>query len=313
MGLFDWFKRRRSGDASPPSPASSRAAEDSEAKAAERVEQALERIQQKDLEGARRLLLGIIALAPRDYVNQFEADGKLHIKFWSLPDFLGYVAWMQAGGQPRDVVWLKNAYPRAYYYLGYLHIELGQFDTAVQVLDQGLRLDPGNPKLSNEKAQALVRLKRFPEALEVYEQVLARDGYVNPTDKAFSFRGKGFVLIELGDLDGAERAFRESLEYEPDSQMAAQELEYIQQLRARSGGAGGMDISEEEFQMWYQGYQLSLSMDGKQSNWNDDIDDLARSIGALTEAEIAKARTDFHQAILNRIKMRIAMERRHGS
>src|SRR5262249_8925546 len=153
-----------------------------------------------------------------------------------LSDFLDYVTWMQAASQPRNLVWIKNAYPRAYYYLGYLHIELGQFDKAVEFLDQGLRLDPGNPKISNEKAQALVRLKRFPQALEIYEQVLARDGYVSQKDKAFSFRGKGFVLIELGDLDGAERAFRESLEYEPDSRMAAQELEYIQQLRARSGG-----------------------------------------------------------------------------
>ena len=46
----------------------------------------------------------------------------------------------------------------------------------------------------------------------------------------------------------------------------------------------------------------------KQSHWNADIDQIARGTGALTEKEIEAAQTDMHQAILNRIKLRLVME-----
>jgi hypothetical protein len=57
---------------------------------------------------------------------------------------------------------------------------------------------------------------------------------------------------------------------------------------------------------------MALSMSGKESGWNDDIDGLARQVGALTDEEIEAARTDFNQAVVNRIKMRVAMSRMEG-
>jgi Flp pilus assembly protein TadD len=45
-------------------------------------------------------------------------------------------------------------------------------------------------------------------------------------------RGRGFVLTELGRLDEAEAAYRESLKIEPDSERAKNELQYIARLKA---------------------------------------------------------------------------------
>ena len=47
-----------------------------------------------------------------------------------------------------------------------------------------------------------------------------------------SLRGLGFSLIELKQLDEAEKAFQESLQIEPENKLAQNELAYIQQLRS---------------------------------------------------------------------------------
>ena len=54
--------------------------------------------------------------------------------------------------------------------------------------------------------------------------------------KPLILRGIGFSLTELGDLDGAQRAYEDSLKLEPSSELAKKELRYIQQLRAKRKG-----------------------------------------------------------------------------
>jgi hypothetical protein len=45
------------------------------------------------------------------------------------------------------------------------------------------------------------------------------------------------------------------------------------------------------------------------SNWNEPgFDEMTRECGALTDSEIDVAKTDLHEAVLNRIKVRLFME-----
>jgi tetratricopeptide (TPR) repeat protein len=308
MGFFDWLRRRRSGKGK----AAGEPTADREADDARLVDQAVRFIQEREPEQARQLLLSVVSRAPAQYEQQFESGGKLHIKFWDMQEFLSWVAWMKDNGPERDVVWVLSAYPRAYYYLGYLALEAGDFTGAIDFLDRGLSLEPGNAKLTCEKARALIRLKRHRDALALYTDVLTRTGFLSEPDRARALRGQGYVLIELGDLDAAEQSFRRSQDYEPDSPVANQELQSITQLRGRGGVAARLGISEEQFNVWYESYRMALSLSGKDSDWNDDIDGLARTVGALTEEEIEAARTDFNQAVINRIKMRLAMPRMEG-
>lgn len=275
--------------------------------------------------------------------------------------------------------------------MGYIYFANADYETAITFLDKGLILEPGQPNLLSEKAQCMIKLGRNQEALALFDQVLSQSGFVSPHKKAVALRGNGYVFIEEGDLDAAEKTFLESLEFEPDSMLAKNELEFIASQRNYLKEAERLGISEEEFKQWiefeltmgsavveaaedmdwndisddtngsigdlaeketestpsdsqqesldrmigfigvhrdcakeagelgiseeafkikYKSYYASLSIFGRESNWNDDIDDLARAVGALTEKEIEAARTNFHQAILNRIKLSVVMDNR---
>jgi tetratricopeptide (TPR) repeat protein len=328
MSLFDWLRGGKTGQSAggkktggPAEPAPPAGRGPNEGDDAELVNDAVRYIQQREMEQARRVLLDVItrAPAPGNYVHEFEADGKLHIKFWELTEFLAYVARMKSGEIPeRDLVWLGNAYPRAYYYLGYLEIEDRNFQAALRYLDQGLLLDPACARLKCEKAQALIRTGRQREALQAYDEVLANaGGRLASSERALALRGRGYVLIDLDRLDEAEAVFQESLKFEPDSKVARDELAYIAQVRQRrqpqndsANLAEALGISQDRFDLLYRSYEMALRMSGQLSHWNGEVDDLALRVGALTEEEIERAHRDFHQAVVNRIKLRLVMDRR---
>lgn len=225
MGLWSWLRgKSSSGQEDGPGEGPT------EANDARLVDEAVRKIQEGQLDAARALLLEVVGRTPHPYRNEFEQSGQLYIKFWDLTEFLHYTAWMQAGGRERKLVWILNAYPRACYYLGYLAIEARDYRGAVAYLDQGLALE-NNPKLKCEMAQALIHLGEQNKALALYDEVLRTPGYLSDNSRALSLRGRGYVLIDLGDLDGAEAAFRQSLELDPESGVARAELSYIEKLR----------------------------------------------------------------------------------
>lgn len=55
----------------------------------------------------------------------------------------------------------------------------------------------------------------------------------------------GLVLIEMGRLDGAEKAFHSSLEIEPGNALALNELSYIEELRAGGEPSQGEAVSSQ--------------------------------------------------------------------
>lgn len=229
MGMFDFLFGKRS------SSTSQQADSSRESKDAELVNGAIELINGRQLERAAKVLQAVLSRAPANYRHEEEKDGKLVVRFWEMGEFVAYVEWMHEQKSIREVVWINNAYPRAAYYLGYLAIEIGAFDDAIKFLDRGLQLQPTSAKLSHEKGQALLRLGRPRDALAVYELALARDVFVAPFDQAILLRGKGCALIDLGELDLAERSFQDSLKLDPESPTAQHELEYIASLRQQQG------------------------------------------------------------------------------
>jgi tetratricopeptide (TPR) repeat protein len=204
---------------------------DAESADAEHVDEALQALARGDLSSAESLLLSVIANTPRVYEHSLEAKDSLSIKFWGQQEFVHYVMWQEKHGSPRGVTWLRNAYPRAHYYMGFLCVKRKQFERAVQFLDKGMILEPTNPKFKFEKAQALLHSGRKAESLALYDEVNEIGPYVTAHDLAMARRGRGFVLIELGRLDEAEAAFKASLEIDPGNKVALHELAYIDHLR----------------------------------------------------------------------------------
>lgn len=68
------------------------------------------------------------------------------------------------------------------------------------------------------------------------------------------------------------------------------------------------DIPFELVERKYMGYLVALQAAGKSSNWNADIDQMARRKGVFNNKEIQRAHSDLHQAILNRVKLALHME-----
>lgn len=137
------------------------------------------------------------------------------------------------------VVAASDPYPSIAFLLGSYYNEVGRSTDALRVLDAGLALPGGltgqglgttRPHLASERGVALLKMRRWPEALTAYDSGLALAG-LQAKDKARMLRGRGFALIELRRLDEAESTFRESLKAEPGNALAFNELRYIAQLR----------------------------------------------------------------------------------
>lgn len=147
----------------------------------------------------------------------------------------------------RSVKAVQNPYPTIAFMLGSYYVEVGRIDDAVRVLDAGIALPDmfgtrtSVANLMNERAAALNKAERFSEALEGYEAVLERSGIAD-WQRAAALRGRGFVHIELGQLDDAEQSYQESLVHEPDNAIALNELEYIAHLRAGGETVAGQTV-----------------------------------------------------------------------
>lgn len=140
-----------------------------------------------------------------------------------------------------QTVAVNNPYPLISLYLGSYYNEIGKPQEALRVLDkgltlfavQGMALGAHRPLLISERGAALASLKRWPDALADYDEGLAIEG-LKDSDRARLYRGRGFALTELGRLDEAAQAYRDSLKLDPDNKIALGELDYIAKLR--SGG-----------------------------------------------------------------------------
>ena len=196
---------------------------------------------------------GILAVAPRTAALEAALDGAQFIVVsgdttYVLTDGPGeaLIAMMtmatdksRKGGKS---VAVANPYPAIALYLGSYYDEVGKSADALRVVDKGLtssavsdlKLGEHRPFLIAERGAALNALKRWADALANYDEGLAGEDLA-PNIRAIMDRGRGFSLTELGRLDEAEAAYRDSLKLEPGNAIAENELKYIAQLKA--GGA----------------------------------------------------------------------------
>jgi len=200
---------------------------------------------------------GIKALAP--HVAEFEAalvngkqyfpdgmlvDGRRYIPVDGRQEALMVVIKAALGvnrdsGTATQVTAVNNPYPAIGKLLATYYDEIGRMEDGIRVLDEGLALSPepdakaGQMVISllGEKGFALAALKRYPDALAVYEQGIALKD-TPPLERAILYRGKGLIMTETNRLDDAEAAYRESLKLDPGNPRAENELRYIAGLRA---------------------------------------------------------------------------------
>ena len=124
----------------------------------------------------------------------------------------------------------------ALYLTAYALNETRHTTEAVTLLQQLVELSPGNAQYAIELGFTLRASGDLAKAKAAYEQALAAAELTTDLDaakfhRAAARRGLGYLLIEAGDLDGAEAMYRKSLEDQPDSPVAKAELDFIRQQR----------------------------------------------------------------------------------
>ncbi len=247
---------------------------------AETVDQAMQQINDGNFSSARLLLSDVVTRAPEKYVYEWEEAGELYVKFWGFEAFMHYVIWQNArmpnwqnaGAPIRKVNWVPNAYPRACFHFGCLEIEAERYDAALYYLKLGKKLEPTNPLLIIELAHALVLGRNFfPDdkdltiielsvAINFYEQVHEPGPHVREEHVALALRGIGYAQIEMGWLDMATKSYKKSQGYEPDNEVAANQLEYISRILDEKRASPLLSVSK------------SANPEHEEGSRQDDID-----------------------------------------
>ncbi|HEV8618612.1 MAG TPA: tetratricopeptide repeat protein [Candidatus Udaeobacter sp.] len=154
---------------------------------------------------------------------------------------LGYLVMAAAGNNrgkgPGTARVVSATWSDAYYLKGYALIELGKTNEAKAALQHAVALSPWYSQYLNELGHVYQSEKNWPKAMEVFK--LAEDqASLSPDEiKAFELgrarRGFGYVLVELGRLDEAEKKYKQCLATDAKDAAATRELEYVRGLQAK--------------------------------------------------------------------------------
>lgn len=169
-------------------------------------------------------------------------------------------------------------------------------------------LVPQDRPPGNERESRLAELHRLTVAQD--RAAAALQELLDATEAASGTAG-GDVLQQQDGNDCEEYEEDEDSEWYDEDDEGEEEEEYDEDEEERVWTKDDIishyGITEHYFTIKYMSYGVALRASGKSSHWNDDIDALATSRGALTHREIELARTDFNQAVMNRVKLALAM------
>lgn len=127
---------------------------------------------------------------------------------------------------------------QAYFYNSYALMEIGEKADALRALQRLTELAPMHAQYFVELGYAYRVNGRNTEAMAAYKSALEKANFAGRDDeqkffRAAAQRGIGYMLIEEGDLDGAERAYKASLKDDPTSPIAKSELKFIAAQRQK--------------------------------------------------------------------------------
>jgi hypothetical protein len=137
----------------------------------------------------------------------------------------------------RDAVAIGSLWCEVLYMKAFALVEPGRPADAARELDRAIEMAPYHTRYLNERAELLLRERRFEAALTMF-RTAEENAPLTPNEdeakvaKSRACRSIGFALIELGRLDEAERTCRRCLSLDPNDAESRGELEYIARQRA---------------------------------------------------------------------------------
>lgn len=191
----------------------------------QKVSAARELIGRKKFDEAVELLDSVIAFFETRYVTTNTTCVSVETK----ADFQRFLT--QSGRT--NAVWLDWSYKQAYYFKAFIATELNEHERALRLLDKVLEVSPDDVGALSEKGNIYNITGRPRQGLEQNRKAweLAKDVDSRKPLAARALRGMGYAYVELGRLQEAEAAYRDSLTLDPDNRIALEELTYIGALR----------------------------------------------------------------------------------
>lgn len=152
-----------------------------------------------------------------------------------LNDTIYYMA--LAAVDKKDAIAVAPTCADALYLRGYAGLDLGQLELAEQYVQRAVDMSPVNSMYISELGHIYHQKRDWQAALDMFKRSESAAETYSPdelktNELGRAKRGVGFSLIELGNLDAAEKKFKECLLINADDKSARNELEYIKQARA---------------------------------------------------------------------------------
>ncbi|MEY2564088.1 MAG: hypothetical protein QOH88_2281 [Verrucomicrobiota bacterium] len=132
---------------------------------------------------------------------------------------------------------LSSTWADAYFKKAYALQDLGRFAEAKTAILRAVELSPWNCLYLCELGSVYKVEKDWAKAMEAYQTAEDQASLGPDESKAAELaqarRGLGYVLVELGQLDQAEKKYLQCLATDPNDKKAAQELEYVRGQKAK--------------------------------------------------------------------------------
>jgi tetratricopeptide (TPR) repeat protein len=131
------------------------------------------------------------------------------------------------------IQWVDWSYKDCMLMQAFIEVERGNYPNALDILEKLELFAPISADILGEKGFVLLKMKDPLEALNTFDKMLAMSLKYSSqkVNHAWSLRGRGSALIDLGRLDEAEESFGRSLIIEPDNDVALNELKYIESIK----------------------------------------------------------------------------------
>src|SRR5262245_21561236 len=178
------------------------------------------------------------AIAKCDHVinayNAYYGDSKQRIFCGRTPEErLGEL--LKAAVDKDSAIALSSTWSDAYFMKAYALEDLDRMTEAKAMLQQALKTSPFNAQYLAEMGQIYAREKNWSKAEQLYRE--AEDNAslsppdARPSDLARARRGLGYVLVEVGKLDEAEKKYQQCIAADPSDTKAKAELEYVREQK----------------------------------------------------------------------------------
>ena len=203
--------------------------------------------QQRLIQGIQLLQQGQAQVAQHDYfikvIEYYEKKhGQSKAKLFTArsPKETVYYLLSVTGEKNISSQMVSIVYSLAYYFSGYSYIELKDPNKAKASLEKAIELAPENSLYYSELGHLYQMERNWEKSKALFAKAKLAAEFMSPDDsKNFDVlrakRGVAYNLVELGDLDGAEKEYQECLKIDSNDTRSRNEIKYIQGLRIKNG------------------------------------------------------------------------------